>query len=640
MKTFPPRVFAFGLPATHEGPRPLPLPTVPETPDLRGPAHFLWWLLMQCRGIFLLTTVLAVFWYVPAGLSPWFLGRTLDAGVGARDVGDTLLWAGLLLANLTISSLAGTLMHTTGVAQWLNVYFRGALLVNRKAMQLGHNLPRRTPTGEVLSVAMSDSDIFGAVGEVMTRAIASALAVVVVAVVVLQESTRLGLVVLVAAPLMVMLSWPLLRPLSEARMRQRTLSSTLTGMATDIVAGLRILRGIGGERTFGDNYARQSQDVRHAADRAAPWQAGVDALASLMSGGLMVMVTWLGTREVLAGQLTPGQLVSFFGFAVFLVSPIQTIFMFLNRWNQARVSAEKAIGLLGQTPPWTEPSNSVDLPTGGEIVDEKSGFRARAGELTVIVSGRPDDSAKLADRLGRYLSEEDETVALAADSDLKGRAARKERARLRELRREQMARDRERASGRWGVTVGGVDLSEVPLEQVRERIVVSDAQAAVFAGTLQTLVDPLGRASRDQAEAALVTASAEDVYDAVPGGWAGTIDEKGRGLSGGQRQRLVLARALTLDPEVLVLVEPTSAVDAHTEARIAERLPGHRAGRTTVLTTVSPLWLHRADRVVLMADGQCIAAGTHDELFERADYRGIVARGLEEDMDKEEDADE
>ncbi|MCT1458169.1 ABC transporter ATP-binding protein/permease [Aestuariimicrobium sp. p3-SID1156] len=640
MKTFPPRVFAFGLPATHEGPRPLPLPTTPETPDLRGPAHFLWWLLMQCRGIFWLTTVLAVFWYVPAGLSPWFLGRTLDAGVGAHDVGQTLLWAGLLLVNLTISSLAGTLMHTTGVAQWLNVYFRGILLVNRKAMQLGHNLPRRTPTGEVLSVAMSDSDIFGAVGEVMTRAIASALAVLVVAVVVLQESTRLGLVVLVAAPLMVMLSWPLLRPLSEARMRQRTLSSTLTGMATDIVAGLRILRGIGGERTFGDNYARQSQDVRHASNRAAPWQAGVDALASLMSGGLMVMVTWLGTREVLAGQLTPGQLVSFFGFAVFLVSPIQTIFMFLNRWNQARVSAEKAIGLLGQSPPWTEPTNPVDLPVGGEIVDEKSGFRARPGELTVIVSGRPDDSARLADRLGRYLPEEDETVALAADSDLRGRAARKERARLRELRREQMARDRERASGRWGVTVGGVDLSEVPLEQVRERIVVSDAQAAVFAGSLQSLVDPLGRASREQAEAALVTASAEDVYDAVPGGWAGVIDEKGRGLSGGQRQRLVLARALTLDPEVLVLVEPTSAVDAHTEARIAERLPGHREGRTTVLTTVSPLWLRRADRVVLMTDGQCIATGTHEELFERSDYRRIVARGLEEDMDKEEAADE
>lgn len=256
------------------------------------------------------------------------------------------------------------------------------------------------------------------------------------------------------------------------------------------------------------------------------------------------------------------------------------------------------------------------------------------------MSGRPDDSARLADRLGRYLPEEDETVALAADSDLKGRAARKERARLRELRREQMARDRERASGRWGVTMGGVDLSEVPLEQVRERIVVSDAQAAVFAGSLQSLVDPLGRASREQAEAALVTASAEDVYDAVPGGWAGVIDEKGRGLSGGQRQRLVLARALTLDPEVLVLVEPTSAVDAHTEARIAERLPGHREGRTTVLTTVSPLWLRRADRVVLMTDGQCIAAGTHEELFERSDYRRIVARGLEEDMDKEEAADE
>ncbi|WP_238705971.1 ATP-binding cassette domain-containing protein [Serinicoccus marinus] len=85
-------------------------------------------------------------------------------------------------------------------------------------------------------------------------------------------------------------------------------------------------------------------------------------------------------------------------------------------------------------------------------------------------------------------------------------------------------------------------------------------------------VDPHRRLRREQAEAALHAAAAEDVYDILPGGWQGVLDERGR-LSGGQRQRLVLTRALAADPPVLVLVEPTSAVDAHTEARIADRLP-------------------------------------------------------------------
>lgn len=162
---------------------------------------------------------------------------------------------------------------------------------------------------------------------------------------------------------------------------------------------------------------------------------------------------------------------------------------------------------------------------------------------------------------------------------------------------------------------------------------MSDTGSQLFAGTLQDAVDPHRRLTRRQAEEALLAANAEDVYDALPGGWQGELDERGRGLSGGQRQRVVLARALAAAAPILVLVEPTSAVDAHTEERIAERVARLRSGRTTVVCTVSPLWLHHADRVVVLADDRVVADGHHDDLLAHdPTYRAVVARAMNEEV--------
>lgn len=602
-----------------------------QVPDTRTPSRFLWWLVRQQGDLLLLASVLSVAWLLPASLTPWIFGRAIDDGIVGGDSGLMLGWLGALLVVTLIGGASGVFYHTVVVRSWLIALYGTTLLVTNKATQLAHVLNRRSPTGEVLAVSGSDSDQFGGFMEIVSRAVGNIIAYAMVAVIVLQINVQLGLVVLLVAPLLVLVSAPLLRPLERAQTRERSRDSTLTSMATDIVAGLRILRGIGGERIFGDNYARGSQRVRVAGVQAGLWGGLVEAVGVFLSGLFVVALMFLGVRQVQAGALSVGQLVTFMGYSLFLVQPIRVFFESAQKITRAYVSARKAVAVLDQPDPWPrtqDESARAVLPRDGELYDERSGFRARSGQLTMVVCAVPDDSAALADRLGRYLPGGAEPTPLDGGEELAGRAAKNARQAAAHQRADLFERDLARATGPWRVTYGGVDLSEVPIHEVRHRILVSDTGAQVFAGTLQEALDPHGTLDREDAERAMHAAAAEDVYDVLPGGWQGVLDEKGRGLSGGQRQRLVLARALATDPDVLVLVEPTSAVDAHTEARIAERLPRARAGRTTVVVTASPLLLHHADEVALLDGDRVTEVGTHADLAGRSSaYRNVVLRG-------------
>ncbi|HRL49374.1 MAG TPA: ABC transporter ATP-binding protein [Propioniciclava sp.] len=603
-----------------------------DTPTWRSPLSFLTWLVRGQAGLVTLMTVLVVVWQLPSVLSPLLLGRAIDAGMIARDPLATAGWSALLLLAIVIGAAGGILQHTYVVRSWVIAIYETQKRVGHTSGRLGHVLGRRVPTGEVLSVASSDSDTFGATLEVAARFIGAVLSFVFVCVLMFVASPQLALVVIILSPLLMVASAPVLRPLSAAQRAERTQNSELTSLATDIVAGLRILRGIGGEATFGANYAAQSQKVRFLGVRVGTWQSVVAAISVLVSGVLLVTLVYLGTHELSAGHLTVGQLISFVGYALYMLWPLQTFFDFAQKWIAGLVAAAKTSALLGAQTPWRAGGSPVG--PSPRLVDDVSGVVVEPGRFLAVVSADPDASAALVDRLGRYLpSLAGATGEEDAEDGLRGRALRQARSDKAARRAAQAQRDEEAAQLPWGVTADGVDLRDVDLTSLRERVLVSDTSSMLFAGTLQQAIDPWGRATREQAERALVTASAEDVFDALPGGWQGPIDEKGRGLSGGQRQRLILARALLADADVLCLVEPTSAVDAHTEARIAPRLAEFRRGKTTVVTSASPLILHAADEVSFLADGVEVARGTHTALLTRPDYRRVVARGMEEDDD-------
>ena len=630
MRDFPPTFSVFLPKAEGEA---------ATAPDTRSPRAFLRWHLGQQPWVVAAATCVGVVWQLPMTVGPWLVGKAVDEGILDHSSSALAKWAGLLAVVTVIGIAFGIAMHTLVVRSWLIALYGTVQMVTRKTVQMGHVLPRRTPTGEVLSVASGDSDEFGALTEVTARAGSQLIAYLVVAAIVLNTSLSMGVLVLLAAPVLVGAAMPLLRPLHRRQGVERSRTSELTSMATDIVAGLRILRGIGGEQTFGRNYAQQSQQTRRAGVSAGLWQAALEATGVLLSGCFLVLLMWTGTREVLAGDLSVGQLISFLGYGLFMIGPIQTFFEFAQKLTRALVSARKAVVIFEQAPPWREPPSPVQLPADGELVDEATGFVATSGVLTVVVSAVPEATAELADRLGRYLPADVEPPAVDGDRELKGRAARRDRAERQAERERIAALDESLASRRWGVQLGEVDLGSAGLADVRRRIVVSDTGSQVFAGSFQDAIDPHGRLTREAAEEIIRVANAEDVYDALPGGWQGVLDERGRGLSGGQRQRVVLARALGTGADILILVEPTSAVDAHTEARIAERVAAYRNGRTTVVTSVSPLWLHHADRVVLLEGGRVVAVGAHEELLATsAAYRRVVARSLDDPPEAVRDA--
>lgn len=566
----------------------------PGTPVLSSPLAFLGWVGRGQWRTLTLGVCLGITWMVSQALIPATIARAIDEGIVGADPNALWRWVAALLGLAALTAISGALRHLMAVTNWLRAAFRSVQLIGWHGADTGEALPRDTPTGDVVAAVASDSMRLGGLYDVSARFAGAIVSYVVVAVILLRASLPLGLLVLIGVPVLVSLLTFIVRPLQARQAHQREESGRLIGLGADTVAGLRVLRGIGGETTFLSRYAAQSAQVREVGFRVAGVQAALDAAQVLLPGIFVVLVTWLGARFAVEGRISVGQLVAFYGYSAFLVMPLRTATEFVDRATRAYIGARKIIAVLRVQPDHLDPA---DLDTGtadqppadAELADARSGLVVRHGEFLAVVSARPEESASLADRLGRF------------GTDVEG------------------------------VTLGGIGLTELPLDSVRARILISENDPRLFTGTLRDELDPWGRHPDSAILAALDVASGEDVLEALPDGLDSEVEERGRSFSGGQRQRLALTRALLAQAPTLVLVEPTSAVDAHTEARIAQRLAAHRHGQTTVVMTASPLLLDHANRVVLLADARVVAEGSHHELMHThpasAAYRAVVVRG-------------
>ncbi|MEV8067071.1 ABC transporter ATP-binding protein [Streptomyces sp. NPDC085995] len=607
----------------------LPYPD-PGVPDARSGPRFLWWLGRNQLGGQLKALAWGLLHFAAVSALPFCVGLAVQAVVD-RSGKRLALTGGLLLLASACSALGDAFLHRAAVTNWITAAARVQQLLARKAARLGSALTRRVAAGEVVAVSTGDVEKIGWFVEAVSRFTAAAVTIVLVCVALVVYQPALGVIVAVGLPALALAVLPLLPRATRRADLQREKAGRATELASDTVAGLRVLRGIGGEELFLDRYRRASQEVRRAAVHSARMWSLISAIQVLLPGLLLIAVVCYGVHLAREGRITVGELVTVYSSVMVLTYPLQHFQEIAMAYSFSRPSAKRAARVLSlerttgaqepgqpQEPERTqEPEKAQersqettatraaesDAPSGG-LYDPVSGLHVPAGLLTAVVCGDPDAAGRLADRLGGHPAE-----ALPGAS----------------------------------VLLDGVPLDGLPLDAARMAVLVQDKDPVLLSGSLRELLDV--PASGDvTVKAALAAAQCGDVLDALAQASLESEDpmdvritERGRSLSGGQRQRLALARSLVTDPEVLVLDEPTSAVDSHTEARIAEGLRTLRAGRTTVVLTSSPLLLERGDRVVLVHEGEVAAVGAHRELLRTEPrYRSVVTRETDEERARDE----
>jgi ABC-type multidrug transport system fused ATPase/permease subunit len=525
-------------------------------------------------------------------LPPYLLSRAIDDGLEPGDQGALLGWTAAVFGIGVFNAWLGIMRHRTMTKVRMDANFRTVKVVVEQSARLGAALARQVGAGEVVTIGVGDVQTISQSLTVVGPGIAAIVTYGVVAAQLMSVSLQLSVVILLGVPLTAGLVGPLMSRLQGAETEYRERQGVLTARIGDLAGGLRVLNGLGGKGLFADTFRRDSQELRAQGYRVGAATSWIQALGTGLPTLFLAVVTWLAARLAAQGEITIGQLVSVYGYVAVLVMPVYFLIQSGYQLSRAVVAARRVVRFLSLEPVADHP-DARDAPASPAVLhDPDSGVRVLPGRLTALVGALPAESEAVVDRLGRY-----------AES---------------------------------AVTWGGVRLDGIALAQVRERILVADNEADLFAGTLRELVSGRREHDEEAIARAVRTAAADDIVLGLPDGLDSAVDAQGRSLSGGQRQRVRLVRALLADPEVLLAVEPTSALDAHTEAAVAARLRAARSGRTTVVTSTSPLMLDQVDTVYFLVDGKVAASGGHRELLDgEPGYRALVARDVDalDDLD-------
>ncbi|WP_211335494.1 ABC transporter ATP-binding protein [Lentzea flaviverrucosa] len=509
-------------------------------------------------------------------------------GGQVSSLGLALLALGLVMATVSYSWRFGMRIlqkaNTTEAHRWrVEVADRGLQPVAREV---------DLKSGEVLTVATEDADQTADIIEVVPLLISSLVSVVITGVVLVVISVPLGVLVFASTAAILSVLSVMSRRIGSNTQVQQAKVARAGAKVSDLIAGLRPLHGFGGSYAAFQAYRRVSTEAKQQSIVVARVNGVYAGLALALNSLLAAAVTLWAGLLTFRGEISIGQLVMVVGLAQFLIEPLKLFSEMPKYVMIARASAERMALVLAAPARMTPGVEEVVSETGLEVSGVTHGtlrdltFSVRPGEFVAVAAYQPQAAAELA----ALLSVE---VPPASYSGV--------------------------------VRLGEHEVAALTIESVRTHLLVNPSHHEVFAGTLRENVDPSGTSAlvQEAVSAAMLT----DVVALHSDGLDYAVRDRGANLSGGQRQRLSLARALAANPEILVLHDPTTAVDAVTEQLIARNLTELRRGRTTIVITSSPALLDVADRVIVLDGGTVASEGTHRELLGRdSSYQLAVAR--------------
>ena len=520
-----------------------------------------------------------------------------------RVVVDSALVRGsyLLLNRVTLLLLAlFALQAVMGFGQTYLLGWTGERVVANLRKELYahlHTMPLRffanTRIGELLSRLGNDvTTIQNAVTDTLLSLLSNTIMLIGGLVIIFIMAWRLTLVMLAVVPLAVLGMIFLGRIVRKLSKQVQDALADTTATAEEALNGERIVKSFAREPYEVGRYGAGVERLYTIAMARVRLGAILGPIIGFIAFSAIALVLWFGSREVIAGRLTPGQLISFLLYTMMVATPIASFTGLYSQFQRAMGSSERVFELLDTPPEMQDAADAVELPTvRGEVCFEGVSFdyadveEAREVLRSVDLSVAPG-----------------EVVALVGPSGA-GKTT------LVHL----IPRFYDVTNGQ--ITIDGYDVRHVKMRSLREQVGMVPQETALFSGTVGDNIR-YGKldATTPELEAAARAANAHDFIMALPQGYDTLVGERGVKLSGGQRQRVAIARALLKNPRILILDEATSSLDSESELAVQEALERLMRGRTTFIIAHRLSTITGADWIAVIDNGRVVEQGSHEKL--------------------------